>query len=198
MSFVSKGEKKMHNKAKAGKKGGERPLPKDGFGSKGEQEMHNEMPAKDGDNFRTPVGKDASAGDAKYEEKTTKSEYDPASGKRAKSVADLRAAAKKLNESSGSLGSPTGSEGGQDAKHMSSSKNSTGYMKAGMGAMDKKSKKAPLSQAPQDADDGEMGDPMEDDEEDSGQYKEGMTPSGKSRVKSLKDVKKRLKQMMQD
>jgi hypothetical protein len=201
MSFVSKGEKKVHNMAKGASKGANRDAVTDSFGKRGQKKMRNEAPGSM-DKTSTPVSDDAD-GHPGHDDasKVAESTYDPASGKRAKSVADLRSAQKKLNERAehDDGASPTGSEGGQDAKHTSSSKNASGYMKAGEGEFEKKSGKKPRSLADVDGTD-DMEDPMDEDEEDSGQYKDGMTPSGTSRkkVKSLKDVKNALKLMMGD
>lgn len=195
MSFVSRGEKKMHNMAKKGSKPGMRGPQSDGFGKKGDGDRkgapRNTAPGSK-DREKYPVSEDAENGMG-YEEKASQSEYDPASGKRAKSVADLRSALKKINERSDADGSPTGSEGGQDGKH-SNSKNESGFMKgAGYSEMDKKSRMKPRAQAPQDADADDMEDPMDEDEENSGQTQEGMTPKGKKRNKALKAYMKMAK-----
>jgi hypothetical protein len=197
MSFVKKGEKKMHNMSKGAGKGADRPAVKDGFGKKGMKPMKNEAP-ESMDKEMTPVSSDEMSGKSFSDGPTTKaSEYDPASGKKAKSVADLRAAAKKINErSSAGEASPTGSQGGQDAEN-DSDENETGYMKAGDGPLDKKSKRAPRGLADVDGDD-DMEDGLDEGQEGSGQTEEGMTPSGKSRkkAKSLKDVKAAAKKLM--
>lgn len=197
MSFVSKGEKTVHNKAKGASKGADRSAVKDGFGKKGERAMHN-VAGGSKDKPTDPVSTDANNGyDCTSGPTASGSQYDPASGKRAKSVADLRSAAKKLNErSAAGSASPVGSEGGQDGKH-SSAQNSTGYMKSGDGAFGKKSKKPPRAAANLDGTN-DMEDPMDEGEENSGQTEEGMTPSGKSRkkAKSLKDVRNAYKKMV--
>lgn len=199
MSFVSKGEKKMRNMAKKAGAGADGAPAKDGFGKKGDGHRsgaaHNTAPGSK-DKTAHPVSEDATSGEYDSGETASKSEYDPASGKRAKSVADLRSAVKKINErSDAGESSPTGKQGGQDAKHTSSSKNESGFMKgAGMSDMDKKSKKAPIGEADQEAGADEMEDPMDEDEEDNGQTEMGMTPKGKSRAKmtSLKMLKKKI------
>lgn len=203
MSFVSKGNKGLRNKARAAGPGADGAPAKDSFGRKGDGRRsgaaHNEAPGSK-DKASEPVSEDAEANTGTYNASpVAKSEYDPASGRRAGSVADLRNAQKLINErSEAGEASPTGKEGGQDAKHLSSSKNESGFMKgAGMGEMDKMSKKAPRAQADQMADDSEMEDPMDEEEEDSGQAEEGMTPSGKSRKKmtSLKMLKRKIAMM---
>lgn len=183
----------MHNKAKSASAGADRPAVKDSFGKKGQPKKHNMAPPSK-DKERQPVSEDAGE-KTPTAEKVAASEYDPASGKRAKSIADLRSAQKKINEAADADGDPTGSEGGQDGKH-SSSKNATGYMKAGMGKMDKQSKKKPTGLAKQT--DPEMDDPMDEDMEDNDQTEEGMTPSGKKRVSSLKELKQKIAKMNQD
>lgn len=198
MSFVGKGEKTKHNMAKKAGAGADKAPAKDSFGKKGEKDMRN-MAKPSKDKRATPVSDDAGSAEGYQDEGTaSKSEYDPASGKRAKSVADLRNAQKLITErSSAGEASPTGSEGGQQDKH-GSSKNATGMMKGGMGEMDKKSMKKPRGLADQMAGADEMEDPSDQDEEDSEQTKEGMTPKGKSRRKaaSLKDIKRMIKTQM--
>lgn len=201
MSFVSKGEKKMRNMARKAGAGADGAPTKDGFGKKGDGERpgaaHNMAPGSK-DKTKQPVSEDAGSAAGYADEATaSKSEYDPASGKRAKTVADLRNASKLLSErSDAGEASPTGKEGGQDAKHTSSSKNASGFMQgAGMSKMDKMSKAKPTGEADQMGD--EMVDPMDEDEEDSEQTKIGMTPKGKSREKmtSLKMLKKRIAEL---
>lgn len=194
MSFVSKGEKKMHNMAKGSGPGADKAASKDSFGKKGQPKNHNVAPASK-NKAAESVSEDADklSPDAK---KVVDSEYDPASGKRAKSVADLRNAAKlvqkRINEkSSAGSDSPTGSEGGQDAKH-NSSKNESGFMQGkGKSMMEKSSQKAPKKPADQMKD--PMEDPFDQDQVDNGQYKEGMTPKGKNRMKSssLRAIKRK-------
>lgn len=200
MSFVSKGDKKVRNKVKGTSRGPgvTQPAQKDSFGKKGDGDRpgapRNTAPASK-NKTKQPVSEDANEGEYD-DEPTVQSEYDPASGKRAKTVADLRSAAKKINERSmAGEASPTGSEGGQDGKH-SSSKNDSGFMKGKTeGELDKKSMKKPRALANMDED--EMEDPMDENEEDSEQTKYGMTPKGQSRKKStsLKAIKRKIAEM---
>lgn len=195
MSFVSKGEKKMRNMARGSGPGADKAASKDSFGKKGQPKNHNMAPASK-DKASESVSEDAGKA-TPGSKKVADSEYDPASGKRAKSVADLRSAAKlvqkRINDKSmAGEDSPTGSEGGQDAKHTSSSKNTSGFMQGkGKSMMEKSSQKAPKKPADQ------MKDPMEDifdqDQVDNEQTHEGMTPKGKNRMKSssLKAIKRK-------
>jgi hypothetical protein len=195
MSFVSKGEKKVRNMAKKAGPGADKAPAKDSFGKKGDGHRsgaaHNMAPGSK-DKTATPVTEDAGSAEGYADEATAKkSEYDPASGKRAKSVADLRNAAKLLTErSDAGEASPVGKEGGQEGVH-GTTKTATGFMKAGKSAMDKKAMKKPRGLASQDAD--EMTDPMDTDEVESDQSEEGMTPQGKSRKKASKSVKAMMK-----
>lgn len=202
MSFVSKGDKKVRNMAKKAGPGADKGATKDSFGRKGDGDRagapHNMAPGSK-DRAKEPVSEDADGGKVPDASKVVESEYDPAGGKRAKSVADLRSASKKITERSmAGEASPTGSEGGQDAKHTSSSKNSTGYMKTAASEMEKKMHAKPRGEADQMKD--EMEDPLDEDEEDSGQAEEGMTAQGKSRKKmtSLKMLKKKAAMMDRD
>jgi hypothetical protein len=181
MSFVSKGEKKMRNGAKAAGESADRPPVSSRFVKKGQVKKSNSFPEKSGDaaESASPVSEKESKG----------SSYDPAEGKRASSVADLRNAAKLVAARADTAGmagedSATGSEGGQDGKH-SSSKNATGYMKGSKSGMEKESQSAPDAPADQMAD--QMEDPADEDMVDNGMTEEGMTPKGKKR-KSVKKM----------
>jgi hypothetical protein len=196
MSFVKKGQPTVRNKARAAGKGADKPATNDSFGKKGQPPVHDKAPSSK-DKGRTAVSDDADKTSGYTDEGTGKSEYDPADGKRAKSVADLRNASKLITErSDAGPYSPTGSEGGEQGK-TNSSKNSTGWMKGGEGPLDKKSMKKPRAAADQMSGSDEMEDPIDEDEEDSDQTEEGMTPQGKSRkkAKSLKDIKMALAKM---
>lgn len=178
---------KVHNGERAGSTANEGKagaFQSDSFGKKGQREIRNDLPEESGDegNSSSPVSKKM---------KKNAEGYEPM--QRPKSIDELREIAKKFNEKSmAGEASPTGSEGGQDAKHAKSSKNASGYMKAGQGEMNKASQKKPRGAADQEAGADEMEDPLDEDEEDSDQTEEGMTPSGKSRKgnKSLKRFKK--------
>lgn len=186
MSFVSKGEKKMRNMAKKAGPGADKAAAKDSFGKKGQPTKHNQAPGSK-DRASEPVSEDWED-DKPSPEKTVKSEYDPASGKRAGSIADLRNAAKLISQrSDAGEASPTGSEGAEEDKH-GSSKNTSGFMGSGSG----KKAKMPKAGAQADQMKDEMEDPMDESEEDSGEAEEGMTPSGKSRKSGLKALKKKL------
>lgn len=196
MSFVSKGEKKMSNMAKKGGKNTVRAPLNDSFGKMGQPKNSNMAPSSK-DRASEPVSEDAMA-ETPGAERVVTSEYDPASGKRAKTTDDLRSALKKINERSlAGEASPTGKEGGQEGKS-NSAKNATGYMKGGEGELDKKSMKKPRAQADQMKD--EMEDPMDEDMEDNGLTEEGMTKKGDSRKgsKKVKSLRQMVKERLDD
>jgi hypothetical protein len=203
MSFVSKGDKKLRNMARKAGPGGDRAMMKDSFGKKGDGHRkgaaHN-MAMKSMDRTKEPVSEDVEDDVQQYDATPPvhESEYDPASGKRAKSIGDLREAYKKISEkASRSDGhSPTGSEGGQDAKHLSNSKNESGFMDSpGEGELSKMTKKKPRAQASQmvrEDQDEDMVDPLDEEQEDNEQTMIGMTPNGSRRnlPKAMKMKKK--------
>ena len=180
-----KGEREMHNKAKAAKSGEERAPLRDSFGKRGHKEKHNEAPPSK-DRKSTAVTDDAGSEVESSSATAQKSHYDPASGKRARSIADLREAAKRINERSlAGEYSPTAKQGSQEGGEETGK--ASGWMKAGLGKLDSKSKKAPRSLASQETDEGE--DPMDAEQDGSDETEEGMTPMGTSR-KSSKHLKK--------
>lgn len=112
------------------------------------------------------VSKPAGMGNVGSASKTADSSFDPMSGKKAGSIADLRRASKLVNERGGIKAAQKGMSRGM-------SKNNFGKQaKAGMGPMDKKSMKKPRGMAKQSSP--EAYDPKDAKMVNNGQTKIGM------------------------
>lgn len=150
---------KVHNKARAAGAPGKA----SGFVAKGQPTKRNAGKSSPEGNSKVTdaVGSGAGAGSANA---TANSEYDPASGKKARSIADLRSALKKVNERA--------SGGAGQVGNVPQKNNFGKQKKAGMGKMDKMSMKKPRGMAKQSTP--EAKDPKDSKMVMNGQTKVGM------------------------
>ncbi len=150
----------VRNKARAAGPAGKA----SGFVAKGQPTKRNA--GKTSPQGNGPVSEAVGSGPGPIPDKTPDSEYDPASGKKAGSIADLRRASKLVNERGGIKAAQKGMSRGM-------SKNNFGKQaKAGMGPMDKKSMKKPRGMAKQSSP--EAYDPKDAKMVNNGQTKIGM------------------------